>query len=364
MNSENQKDFNNNDELQNEVLNSENTLLQNDNNTPENGYSEETINDYLAKFQENNNIIKEKVNTTYKTKTTDKVIEKTSYDNKNNQNKYSIPPQTNINYYYDGENETNKKNKHSFLSFLFIIMIIGVLGTCFYMIYKVSETDKKPNNSELSDTPDKIINDNTDTQKELDLNDTTVQILYNYVKTSNEEDVLLENALLQDDGVFASGLPSSVKNYLGYRLLYDSEIEMIKCSNLEDDMIDGIECSTDNKESTTTKFISDDKLKTKVELIFGPNNFMFDTFSVDSTSEYKHSDLMKGFVFQTKKIDDSNKDKRRNLTKKLVKAIKKIDTIELYEEQKDEQAGINRIVNYTFLLQDNMYYFYTIRETK
>lgn len=368
MNTENDENNIDTKKQSEEILDITEDLSQNDDSTTTTELdSEETINDYLTNTQENNTITKEQVNTTYKTKTTEKVIDKTNYDNQKEEkkeNKYNNPTPTNINYYYDNT-EVNNKKGHPLLSFILIVFIIGVLGTCFYLIYKSAKGIEKEESNNTSNIPDQIIDDKTDIEKELDLNDTTVQILYNYIKTNNEEDVLLEKTMFPSKSVFASGLPGSVKNYLGYRLLYDSEIESIKCSDLESDFIDGVVCSNDNSDDASTKFISDEKLKAKVELIFGPNNYMYDNFKVDRTSEYKHSDTLEGFIYQMKQNEENNSEiKQGALAKKLIKAIKKIDTIELYEEQKDEETGTTQVVKYTFLLQDNMYYFYTAEITK
>lgn len=114
---------------------------------------------------------------------------------------------------------TPPQKKKSKLPLFLIIVILGLIG---YIIYSQQDFQKKLNLKELECTP---VSTNGES-KNLDLNSTIVQDLYNKVATNIREDLASTN------------LDDSMKRYLAYRQIatdkiYDSNCNLYSTTNME-----------------------------------------------------------------------------------------------------------------------------------
>lgn len=364
-------------EFNNDINNNENDVIEEirDEDNLENldeENEEEVKNDNNNKADSSNNKGSHKSSKSHtKEKVVEKVKEKDKSDNKKDKNKerYDSRNQNN-DFYYREKPVVVKQGVNPLMAFILFVLIMIFIGGCGLLLYiKYRQDNNKTNNNNKEATENVNTNSsnsngttNNVSDEQLDLSNTVVQTLYSYVKTTGLEDKLLNNALASSGS--ASSLKNSVKNYLGYRLLYESDIDTGKCSDYSKLLSDTSEytCgSNDDDKSDETKILKSKLLKEKVELIFGPGSYKEEDFNDKTYSMYKYDKSTDKYVLISKKASNTDSD---SIAKTLTKAMKTNNGIELYEFQENNTTGLNRNVKYTFINKADAYYLSKIEVQK
>ena len=265
-----------------------------------------------------------------------------------------------------------KKINIGLITFLIIIIIIFLIAggfvaynNFFNKSEKISETSASSNQT-----------DNQINEEKLTISSPIVLNLYNFIRSTNTFDQkLISEVINNNNEILVANIDQKLINYFGYRQLVISDLEPEVCNNFPNILARssspyycGINASIDQDDSTNTTFtFSEDKLKQKVELIFGEgayNNTSYievnwaNGFTYDQTShKYVLGAIAGGGTdlrYTTKLIDV--KDSEEYLT--LIENVS-------YEEYNDPSLDLNKNILYNFKKNsDGNYYLYSVNLEK
>ena len=218
-------------------------------------------------------------------------------------------------------------------------------------------------NKKITKTKEKI-----QKEEDLDLNSQLVQTLYSYVRTEkNILDVGCISVFDKKNKVLATEFNQELKNYLGYRqLLLDLdylEAPSYLLEKIYGDGFYGSDFEIPTGADARTYSFSEEKLKAKVEMIFGKNSYKTEDFygckenglcTYDSTTKrYYDMDCLCGGVDMKETIELKSAKKIEN----------KIEINEYVENTSPDGEKDEWNLKYTFnLSEDGNYYFESIEK--
>lgn len=240
-----------------------------------------------------------------------------------------------------------KPKKKSHKAFVFIFFLLLIIGALSYYIY----TDYKKDQAREECSP-LVASDNS--VRELDINSSIVQELYNKVKTNIREDLAYHNF----DDVF--------KLYLAYRQIPHSDIYDSNCNLFDESVMSNFTCSS--VPSFTPNAFKEETLQREVKKLFGesveiPNQNIVLGNSCFGGYQYiaKRGEYVQGYC-------GSVPTTSYNVEKKLLSASVQGDTITIRENVRYYSAqGIdndqlqNGVYVHTFKLDNHYHYAYVNR---
>ena len=238
-----------------------------------------------------------------------------------------------------------------------ILCVGGLLG------YREFFVKNENPNKKITKTKEKI-----QKEEDLDLNSQLVQTLYSYVRTEkNILDVGCISVFDKKNKVLATEFNQELKNYLGYRqLLLDLdylEAPSYLLEKIYGDGFYGSDFEIPTGADARTYSFSEEKLKAKVEMIFGKNSYKTEDFygckenglcTYDSTTKrYYDMDCLCGGVDMKETIELKSAKKIEN----------KIEINEYVEKTPPDGEKEEWNLKYTFnLSEDGNYYFESIEK--
>ena len=238
-----------------------------------------------------------------------------------------------------------------------ILCVGGLLG------YREFFVKNENPNKKITKTKEKI-----QKEEDLDLNSQLVQTLYSYVRTEkNILDVGCISVFDKKNKVLATEFNQELKNYLGYRqLLLDLdylEAPSYLLEKIYGDGFYGSDFEIPTGADARTYSFSEEKLKAKVEMIFGKNSYKTEDFygckenglcTYDSTTKrYYDMDCLCGGTGWAPTTEIKSAKKIEN----------KIEINEYVENTSPDGEKDEWNLKYTFnLSEDGNYYFESIEK--
>ena len=234
-----------------------------------------------------------------------------------------------------------------------ILCVGGLFG------YREFFVKNENSNKKITKTKEKV-------QKEenLDLNSQLVQTLYSYVRM--EKDLLIGREYIsifdKKNKILATEFNQKLKNYLGYRQLL-LDLDYLEAPSYLLEKIYGNSFEIPTGADARTYSFSEEKLKAKVEMIFGKNSYKTEDFygckenglcTYDSTTKrYYDMDCLCGGVDMKETIELKSAKKIEN----------KIEINEYVEKTPPDGEKEEWNLKYTFnLSEDGNYYFESIEK--
>ena len=234
-----------------------------------------------------------------------------------------------------------------------ILCVGGLFG------YREFFVKNENSNKKITKTKEKV-------QKEenLDLNSQLVQTLYSYVRM--EKDLLIGREYIsifdKKNKILATEFNQKLKNYLGYRQLL-LDLDYLEAPSYLLEKIYGNSFEIPTGADAWTYSFSEEKLKAKVEMIFGKNSYKTEDFygckenglcTYDSTTKrYYDMDCLCGGVDMKETIELKSAKKIEN----------KIEINEYVEKTPPDGEKEEWNLKYTFnLSEDGNYYFESIEK--
>ena len=234
-----------------------------------------------------------------------------------------------------------------------ILCVGGLFG------YREFFVKNENSNKKITKTKEKV-------QKEenLDLNSQLVQTLYSYVRM--EKDLLIGREYIsifdKKNKILATEFNQKLKNYLGYRQLL-LDLDYLEAPSYLLEKIYGNSFEIPTGADAWTYSFSEEKLKAKVEMIFGKNSYKNEDFygckenglcTYDSTTKrYYDMDCLCGGVDMKETIELKSAKKIEN----------KIEINEYVENTSPDGEKDEWNLKYTFnLSEDGNYYFESIEK--
>ena len=233
-----------------------------------------------------------------------------------------------------------------------ILCVGGLFG------YKEFFVKNETTNKKITKTKEKV-----QKEEDLDLNSQLVQTLYSYVRTGkNILDVGCISVFDKKNKVLATEFNQELKNYLGYRQLL-LDLDYLEAPSYLLEKIYGNSFEIPTGADAWTYSFSEEKLKAKVEMIFGKNSYKTEDFygckenglcTYDSTTKrYYDMDCQCGGVDMKETIELKSAKKIGN----------KIEINEYVENTSPDGEKEEWNLKYTFnLSEDGNYYFESIEK--
>ena len=144
-----------------------------------------------------------------------------------------------------------------------ILCVGGLFG------YKEFFVKNETTNKKITKTKEKV-----QKEEDLDLNSQLVQTLYSYVRTEkNPHDDGYISIFDQKNKVLATEFNQELKNYLGYRQLLLLDLDYSEAPSYLLEKIYGSDFQIPTGADAWTYSFSEEKLKAKVEMIFGKDTY-------------------------------------------------------------------------------------------
>ncbi len=233
-----------------------------------------------------------------------------------------------------------------------ILCVGGLLG------YREFFVKNENPNKKITKTKEKI-----QKEEDLDLNSQLVQTLYSYVRTEkNILDVGCISVFDKKNKVLATEFNQELKNYLGYRQLL-LDLDYLEAPSYLLEKIYGNSFEIPTGADAWTYSFSEEKLKAKVEMIFGKNSYKNEDFygckenglcTYDSTTKrYYDMDCLCGGTGWAPTTEIKSAKKIEN----------KIEINEYVENTSPDGEKDEWNLKYTFnLSEDGNYYFESIEK--
>ncbi len=257
-------------------------------------------------------------------------------------NGVNLQPQVQTQIVNSSPTQVPKQKKSHGKTFLIIILFLIIIGLGFY-IYTDYQKDLATKCSPLVQ--------NTKEKKNLDLNSTIVQDLYNKVKTTVREDVA------------SNELNDKMKLYLAFRQIPESKIYDSNCNLFDNAIMQSVTCEKSLEFSP--RAFKEETLKLELKKLFGEDT------NIENANIQLGNSCFGGYQYIAERgeyVEGYCKEVNTtlyNVDKKLIEATVFNDTITLKEKVRYYSSeGINteRLKNgtyvYTFKLDNNYNYAY------
>ena len=246
-----------------------------------------------------------------------------------------------------------KKSNKGLVIFLIIFILIS-LALSGYIVY-----DKYFNNAnEEKKTEKKEVKEEVQKEEKLNLNSSTIQKLYNSIKSNSSFDQELIEQAMNKEKVLVSDLSPEILNFYGYRNLYIHQIKQDLCRNYPNVILSSYNCGNDTEYESinSANTFKEEDLKNSVENLFGPGKYQqTDAIEINYAEYFVYDKDSQKYVYATIEGGGTSQE----LEKELIDLKQSADTLSLIEKISFEGKELAQI-SYDYKQNNDNYYLYAI----
>lgn len=247
-----------------------------------------------------------------------------------------------------------EKKSNKGLAIFLIIFILISLALSGYIVY-----DKYFNNAnEEKKTEKKEIKEEVQKEEKLNLNSSTIQKLYNSIKSNSSFDQELIEQAMNKEKVLVSDLSPEILNFYGYRNLYIHQIKQDLCRNYPNVILSSYNCGNDTEYESinSANTFKEEDLKNSVENLFGTGKYQqTESFEINYAEYFVYDKDSQKYVYATIEGGGTSQE----LEKELIDLKQSADTLSLIEKISFEGKEMAQI-SYDYKQDNDNYYLYAI----